>query len=268
LTLYPNYELFEVYSTNNPAIATGGALCIVVFTCILFFMYDFFVRQEFNSKQAVLDAKRQFVRFVSHEVRTPMNTVCMGLALLLNEIGLASRPCKDCQKCSKVVEEREQGGMEQDPTANESQTADVKGEEVADWLELTEEILINAHIAVEVLNDLLNYDKIERGQLTLELNIVPIWSLIERTMSEFHLPAKKKKLNFVLDVSSLTEQDSADPESLSTMKLSRDVKERSVCGDPVRLTQALRNLLSNALKFTPEQGKIIGIQSLLIRFAY
>jgi signal transduction histidine kinase len=104
---------------------------------------------------------------------------------------------------------------------------------------------------------LLNYDKIEIGKLSLELSIVPIWDLIERTANEFMVPAKAKKINFVINFSPLVE-DESDLEkstSLHAMQLPRNVRERRVIGDTVRITQALRNLLSNGLKFTPEGGK-------------
>jgi signal transduction histidine kinase len=37
--------------------------------------------------------------------------------------------------------------------------------------------------------------------------------------------------------------------------LSQDVKDNKVIGDTVRISQVLRNLMSNALKFTKEGGK-------------
>ena len=46
-----------------------GAVCIMLFTSALFLLYDFFVRQEFLSKQLIMQAKRNYVRYVSHEVR-------------------------------------------------------------------------------------------------------------------------------------------------------------------------------------------------------
>jgi hypothetical protein len=64
LTLYPTDEFFEVYSTSNPVVATVGSVCIIVFTSLLFLMYDFFVRQESHHKLVILEAKRQFIRFV------------------------------------------------------------------------------------------------------------------------------------------------------------------------------------------------------------
>jgi hypothetical protein len=64
LTLYPTDEFFEVYSTSNPVVATVGSVCIIVFTSLLFLIYDFFVRQESHHKLVILEAKRQFIRFV------------------------------------------------------------------------------------------------------------------------------------------------------------------------------------------------------------
>jgi hypothetical protein len=69
MKMYPTEDFFEIYSTNNPRVATIGAILIIVFTSCLFILYDYFVRREFQSKQDLLKAKRQFMRFVSHEVR-------------------------------------------------------------------------------------------------------------------------------------------------------------------------------------------------------
>jgi signal transduction histidine kinase len=228
LTLYPNEELFDVYSTQNPNVATAGTVCIIIFTSFLFILYDFFVRQEFHVKRSVLEAKRNFVRFVSHEVRTPLNAVCMGLQLLQEEI-------------------RE---SQSNLTARKSFSTD--SDTKAKMFELTEDIFSSATSAVDVLNDLLNYDKVEMGTLSLERTIVPIWDLIERTLAEFKLPAKAKKIDFKLDFSALAD---ADEESLSILYLPQDIRERKVLGDAIRIAQVLRNLVSNGLKFTPDGGK-------------
>ena len=68
LTLYPSSYFFSVYSTNNPSVATIGAVCIIIFTSFAFLLYDALVRRVVRDKQTILDAKRRFVRFVSHEV--------------------------------------------------------------------------------------------------------------------------------------------------------------------------------------------------------
>ena len=87
----PSYRM-DIYSTNafvdsfhvgQPWIFLIAAIILV--PTLLFFLYDFNVRKEFDNKNRLMEAKRQFVRMVSHEVRTPLNTICMGLALLRDD---------------------------------------------------------------------------------------------------------------------------------------------------------------------------------------
>jgi signal transduction histidine kinase len=243
LTLYPTEELFDVYSTTNPAVATVGAVLIVLFTSFVFLLYDLFVRQAFNEKDSVLNAKRQFMCFVSHEVRTPLNSVCMGLKFMQEEIEDRVPPDTSEGAIVPSSNRSDTNGALQNPGMTCRQLEEVK--------KLIEEILGNAESAVDVLNDFLNYDKIEMGKLSLELTIIPIWTLIEKTMVEFNIAAEAKSINFKLDFSPLIDP----PHPLDASNLPRDVQECRVVGDAIRITQVLRNLVSNGLKFTPEGGK-------------
>ena len=69
LTLYPSSDFFHIYSTDNAVIATIGTVCIIVFTSIAFLLYDAIVRTVVHDKDTILEAKRRFMRYVSHEVR-------------------------------------------------------------------------------------------------------------------------------------------------------------------------------------------------------
>ena len=73
LTMYPTDGYIKAYSTNNPLNAALAALFAVIFATMLFLLYDFFVRREISERRQLLDAKRRFIRYVSHEVRTPLN---------------------------------------------------------------------------------------------------------------------------------------------------------------------------------------------------
>ena len=99
----------------------------------------------------------------------------------------------------------------------------------------------NANNAVGILNDLLNYDKMEHGTLTLELGPVDIWDTISRTVSSFDIQAMKRSIELTCRI----ENPQVDPKRLK------------VWGDDVRLCQVIRNVVFNSLKFSPEgSGKI------------
>ncbi|KAL7565696.1 hypothetical protein ACA910_005394 [Epithemia clementina (nom. ined.)] len=231
LELYSTLEYEESFQTGNPWIACVGAVAIIVFTSLLFLSYDFYVRKEVDSKNNLLQAKRQFVRFVSHEVRTPLNTVCMGLTLLQHDFAIALRH-KDMKNNNKqhhrhrrnygsnaITNTSTAAAMttsttptttnEQAPSSivlpeneeegSESSSSMSSQEQMVEWMTMSQQIYHNAETAVSVLNDLLNYDKIQMGTLTLELSLLSIWNVVEKVVNEFKLMALEKKVHLQLD---------------------------------------------------------------------
>jgi len=72
----------KTYGTRNPMMATVGAVVIIIFTSLAFLVYDFLVRQEFHDAQAVLEAKRQFMRYVSHGTFRKKNSSARMLSMI------------------------------------------------------------------------------------------------------------------------------------------------------------------------------------------
>jgi signal transduction histidine kinase/CheY-like chemotaxis protein len=255
LSIYPNQKLYDSYSTSNPQTACITAVFAIVLTSLLFVLYDFFVHRDISKKKNLLEAKRQFVRFVSHEVRTPLNSVCMGLVLLQEEIALSLG-----YKSTEALLKAEKEDRVVQGAASKKQGDKVIIAKSLDWFDLAHEVQVNARSGVDVLNDLLNYDKIESNTLTLELTVVPIWELIESTVYEFKVPSATKKIDLKLKLPT-------DGDAHLKLKLPngdaddwkqhpKDAVAQKVIGDSVRITQVLRNLVSNALKFTPEDGNL------------
>ena len=229
LTYYPRREYFKNYESTNPRDTTIGAIAIFVYCILLFAAYDWAVRRESTRKEVVLDTKRRFVRFISHEMRTPMNTVHLGLKLLEMEMGSLLR------QLSAIA------------------AADLEGivrVTLAGWMQLADDILGNSESAVDVLNDLLNYDKVEMGTLRLELSSVPIWNVIRKTTNAFMMQAKQKSVELQLVGECWIKNIAGDVVEDRNYELLR------IVGDSTRIAQVLRNLLSNALKFTPEDGTV------------
>ncbi|HYO81321.1 MAG TPA: ATP-binding protein [Bryobacteraceae bacterium] len=92
----------------------------------------------------------------------------------------------------------------------------------------------SAQALIAIVNDILDFSKIEAGQLKLENTDFSLGDLLRKTVRLYSARAVEQKLYLRLDV------DAAVPDRLK--------------GDPLRLRQMVANLVSNALKFTPEGG--------------
>jgi len=94
-------------------------------------------------------------------------------------------------------------------------------------------------VAVQTLNELLMYDKIESDTLKVDKTTVSVLELMD-TIKTFSLSMISASINFSHNIADVEEE------------LSKFV----IDGDLHKLNQVLRNILSNAIKFTPKGGSI------------
>lgn len=87
-----------------------------------------------------------------------------------------------------------------------------------------------------IINDILDYSKIEAGKLSIESTSFRLCQLVEETVDSLAIKAFEKQLELICEI---------DP----TLPV-------QVLGDPVRIQQILINLLGNAIKFT-ERGEVV-----------
>jgi signal transduction histidine kinase len=139
--------------------------------------------------------KSQFLATMSHELRTPMNAIIGFSQILL-------RP-----KFGQLT--RQQADM-------------------------VERILNNGKHLLMLLNEVLDFSKLEEGQLALKPELFDLPKVINTAVGEMRSLAEAKNLSL------LVQKNSENP---------------LVFNDPVRVKQILINLLSNAIKFT-ESGSI------------
>lgn len=106
----------------------------------------------------------------------------------------------------------------------------------AEQQEYTKVITSSADALLTVINDILDYSKIESGNMCLENERFNLHSCIEDVMDIFSISAAEKRLDLVYVI------DPAVPQF--------------VMGDCHRLRQVLINLINNALKFT-SKGEVL-----------
>ncbi len=156
-----------------------------------------FERAKETAEQASR-AKSMFLSNISHELRTPLNAI-LGFAQLMDDPG------------------------------NRSLSPEHRG-----WLD---QIMKAGWHLLELVDDVLDFGKIESGRTEISLQPVPVADIVRAAMSLVALQAVSHDITFAA-------ADIADGVDC-------------VSADPTRLKQVLLNLLSNAVKYNVPKGKVL-----------
>ncbi|WP_292919610.1 response regulator, partial [Oscillibacter sp. CAG:155] len=97
-------------------------------------------------------------------------------------------------------------------------------------------ITLSSQHLLGLINDVLDMSKIESGKLTLNMDLLSLREVTENIVNIIQPQVKTKQQSFDIFI--------------------QNIQTEQVYCDGVRLNQVLLNLLSNALKFTPEGGSI------------
>ncbi|MGF1673837.1 MAG: ATP-binding protein [Rivularia sp. (in: cyanobacteria)] len=142
-----------------------------------------------------LELKSQFLATISHELRTPMNAIIGFSQLLLRpKLGILSHQQK----------------------------------------QMIERILNNGKNLLILINEILEFSKLQAGNLDLKPEIFDISKLVKFSVEEMRSLAEAKKLSINIDI---------------------NLENSILYNDSLRVRQILEKLLSNAIKFT-ETGSI------------
>jgi CheY-like chemotaxis protein len=108
-------------------------------------------------------------------------------------------------------------------------------------VEVVDHIRRSTEQLLQVVNDILDFSQLQAGKLTLREEPFYLHGVLVEILAGYEIKAKAKGLNLTLDVQA--------------------VHGAWVRGDKQRLTQVLKNLLDNALKFTAQGGILIRVQN-------
>jgi PAS domain S-box-containing protein len=110
------------------------------------------------------------------------------------------------------------------------------GPMAADHLEFVGDILTSSRHLLSLINDILDLAKVESGKMELRPEPVELTAIIREVWQVGRGLASAKRLRIETDLAAEVE---------------------TVVIDPTQLKQILYNYLSNAIKFTPEEGRIV-----------
>jgi PAS domain S-box-containing protein len=136
--------------------------------------------------------KKEFTSTLSHELRTPLTSIIGSLQLI--NTGIVGDVPQDVAELTVVAER-------------------------------------NGQRLLDLINDLLDIEKIESGKLTLEPELLPIDEVVREAMVLNKAFGDRFRVRF---------------------EVNGDLPGRRVLADRKRLLQVMTNLLSNAAKFSPE----------------
>lgn len=156
----------------------------------------FCVVRDISERKQIDQMKRDFVAMISHDLRTPLTSIQGFLSLL--SVGAYGELTKDGEHSLSVTES-------------------------------------NIERLINLVNNLLDIEKMESGMLQLDMAPSSIQKVIERSVQSVEGFAKQQKVELKLQ-----------PESPDVM----------VDVDADRLVQVVVNLLSNAIKFSPKKETV------------
>lgn len=188
--------------------------------------------------------KSEFLANISHELRTPLNAIVNLPAGLLNQFETSS--IWTCTKCGAQFQSEhtteELAEALESPACPDcvTQILECSNEalftgDCAEQMHFLKRIESSGRHLLAVVNDLLDISKLEADHMKIypvEVAVADIFSEVSGTIQSL---ADEKKIELVF---------------------TETVDNLNIEADRVKLSQVLINLLGNAIKFTPEGGRI------------
>ena len=222
-------QTVEMDSSSSVEYIIGQAILVAYLNVV----ENFCIAYEAASKDHQLRTRLDMVRYISHEMRSPLNTSFLGVQILRGTI-------ESVMSSINSIRSRIKSAV----GAEEARLLSKVVEEIEEVKETSELVKESSCIALETLNDMLTFDKIDDNKLVLEREELDVWSFVSETARPFRLNAMKEKVTLIIDCVHI------ETNWFDTCFIN---------ADKFKLKQVLRNFVSNAMKFCDKQKGVVQI---------
>mmetsp|Transcript_1280 Transcript_1280/g.2111 ORF Transcript_1280/g.2111 Transcript_1280/m.2111 type:complete len:1146 (-) Transcript_1280:162-3599(-) len=269
-------------AVTEQELLSEGIISHVIFVVFSMILASKVVQQDLIHYQSQIDAEKSYVRYISHEIRSPISVTSQGIDYLLQNLRISMRnslkvrmppdtsltqahgsiPCVRTTKETEVnstCTAETPGPVASQETDNTSLGMPAQSDRVhyvgsatmtmSELLDVLEDCQQSCAAATSTLNDLLLYDKIRTDMIEIFPEPVMALKLVIQTAKPFRLQARSKNIHLRM--------------------VANDAQSRKlyVLFDHPKMEQVLRNFLTNAVKFTPANGTITVQMKLLTEFS-
>ena len=113
--------------------------------------------------------RQSFMRYISHEIRTPLNTVFLGMAFVRSSLDHRISTTDPDDIAEKLI-----------------------------LIETVDDISHSCQTALSILNDLLTFDKIDSGQMKMELEETNPWHYFHAAVKPFSVQARQNNVRLTI----------------------------------------------------------------------
>ena len=161
-----------------------------------------------ESNQRIANLTKMLVQNISHEIRSPLSVISTGLHIVED----------------KLMMKQVEGHLE-----------------ISDILEMIHEIKESCRECSHVLDDIVLYEAIKRGEVKLRSEMLKIYSITKSCLKEFLLQVKLCRINLFYEDTSSASGDDDGP---------------VVLADKEKLNHVICRFTANAIRYTPADGKV------------
>jgi len=197
-------------ATSGRTLLDENVLAHILLVVVSMILVTQNVQRDLNNVENKMAEEKTFVRYISHEIRSPLSVAAQGLDYLLRDINECPANSQDHIVLRK-----------------------------SDMVDLVGDCKQSCGVAMETLNDLLLFDKISSNMLEVQPRPMLAARFILETTKPLRIQALAKGIHVVVLI-----------EKERHMNAIVDI-------DLHKMEQVLRNFLTNAIKFTPDNGRVV-----------